>query len=189
MSDTPAPPARLPRDVTEEGDGIVVGDGAARIDVFVDFLCPFCKQFEERAAADLARLAADGTASVVYHPLAFLERLSTNHYSSRASAASGAAADGGAFVAFKDALFADQPEENGPGHGDDELVAIGAAAGLDEAAFGEAVRSQAYLPWTAYLTERAIEDGVSGTPSVFVDGAPVEPDPGAIEAAIGRVGQ
>ena len=50
MSDTPAPPARLPRDVTEEGDGIVVGDGAARIDVFVDFLCPFCKQFEERAA-------------------------------------------------------------------------------------------------------------------------------------------
>ena len=106
MSDSPTPPARLPADVTEEGDGIVIGDGPARIDVFVDFLCLFCRQFEERAGADLARLAADGSASVVYHPLAFLERLSTNHYPSRASAASGAASDGGAFTAFKDALFA-----------------------------------------------------------------------------------
>jgi protein-disulfide isomerase len=159
-----------------------------RIDLFVDFLCPFCRAFEEGSADVLGRLAAADAVDLVYHPVAFLERLSTAHYPSRASAASGAAADGGRFSAFKDALFANQPEEGGPGLDDEELVAIGAGVGLDSGSFGASVRDQAYLPWAAYVTAQAIEDGVSGTPSVFVDGDQVEADPAQIEAAVQRAG-
>jgi protein-disulfide isomerase len=180
----PQPPARIPSAATEEGDGIVVADGPARVDVFVDFLCPYCRAFEERAGESLNGLVASGAVNLVYHPVAFLERLSTAHYPSRASAASGAAADEGRFAEYKDALFAAQPEEGGPGLSDDELIAIGTSLGLDDA-FAARVRDQAYLPWTAFVTAQAIEDGVGGTPSVFVDGDQVDPDPGAIEAAAG----
>jgi protein-disulfide isomerase len=79
MSPGLQPPARVPADATVEGDGIVVGDGPVRVDVFVDFLCPFCRQFEERSAAGLEALVADGQVSLVYHPVAYLERLSTAH--------------------------------------------------------------------------------------------------------------
>lgn len=186
MSAAPQQPSRIPADATVEGDGIVIGDGPARVDLFVDFLCPFCRQFEERSAGELDKLVAEGAVSLVYHPVAFLERLSTAHYPSRASAAAGAASDDGKFLEFKDALFADQPEEGGPGHSGDELVQIGVSVGLDSERFSETVRAETYLPWTAFLTTQAVEDGVSGTPSVFVDGAPVEPDAGVIAAAIGR---
>lgn len=122
-----------------------------------NFLCPFCRQFEERAGSTLAGLVADGTASRVYHPGAFLERLSTAHYPSRASASSGGASDGGRFAEYRDALFANQPEEGGPELSDDELIALGVSVGLDSEGFGETVREQAYMPWTAYLTARAVE--------------------------------
>jgi protein-disulfide isomerase len=41
-----------------------------------------------------------------------------------------------------------------------------------------------YLPWAAYVTERAIERGVNGTPTVFVAGHPVPAHATAIEAAV-----
>ena len=42
----PAMPSRLPAGATPEGDGILVGNGPVRIDAYIDFLCPYCRQFE-----------------------------------------------------------------------------------------------------------------------------------------------
>ena len=39
-------PGHVPAGATPEGDGIVVGHGPVRVDAFIDFLCPFCRQFE-----------------------------------------------------------------------------------------------------------------------------------------------
>ena len=82
-------------------------------------------------------MVAEQLITLVYHPLGFLDRLSTTAYSSRASAASGCASDGGRFVAFKDALFADQPE-GGPGLSDEQLVAVGADVGSTSTASARA---------------------------------------------------
>ena len=41
-----------------------------------------------------------------------------------------------------------------------------------------------YLEWAAYVTTRAIERGVGGTPSVFVDGMPVPANARMIAAAV-----
>ena len=183
MNARPQPPESVPADATAEGDGVVVGEGPVRVDAFIDFLCPYCRQFEERSGSALKELVADGSVSIVYHPVAFLERLSTAHYSSRASAAAGAAADGGRFDSFKDTLFANQPEEGGPGHSDDELIALGAELGLGDD-FAGRVRDHAYLPWTAYVTEAAMEDGVDGIPTVFVAGEQIDSDPDALRAAV-----
>jgi protein-disulfide isomerase len=176
-------PERVPAGTREDGDGIVIGQGRATVDLFIDFLCPFCRQFEEASGAVLETMAAAGMSSLVYHPLGFLDRLSSTRYSSRAASASGCAADRRKFVDYKNALFANQPEEGGPGLSDEELAQLGLALGLDPG-FGRCVGDGRYLEWAAYVTTRAIERGVGGTPSVFVDGIPVPANARMIAAAV-----
>jgi protein-disulfide isomerase len=144
MPQAPAP-ERVPAGAPAEGDGIVIGAGPVTVDAYIDFQCPFCKQFEETAGPTLDRLVAEELTSIVYHPMAFLDRLSTDHYSSRASASSGCAADGGRFKEYARALFADQPPEGGPGLTDEELIEIGRAVGLTEPTFARCVLGRAYL--------------------------------------------
>jgi len=177
----------LPTGVTAEGDGIAIGETGVRVDAYIDFLCPFCRQFEAASGDALKQMVAAQLITLVYHPLGFLDRLSTTAYSSRASAASGCASDGGRFVAFKDALFAVQPEEGGPGLSDEQLVAVGEDVGLDVDTFGACVMAGRYLPWAAFVTERALERGVSGTPSVYVAGTPVPANARTIAAAVAAI--
>ena len=156
----PTIPERVPVGATPEGDGVVVGTGPVRIDAFIDFQCPFCKQFELSSGSTLAGLVADRLVSLVYHPMNFLDAASTTHYSTRAAASSGCAADQGRFVEYAHALFVNQPPEGGAGLTDAELAAIG--------------RSVA---------------GVSGTPTVLVDGDMVTPEAEVIAAAVARAGR
>ncbi len=158
----PIAPGRIPAGATPEGDGVVIGDGPVRVDAFIDFLCPFCRRFELSSGPALAGLAADGLASLAYHPMNFLDEASTTNYSTRAAAAS----------------------EGGPGLSDAELAGIGRAAGLADAAFAACLSDAPYLDWPPYVTARATALGVSATPTVLVAGAVVRPDARAITAAV-----
>ena len=182
----PAAPGRLPVGATVEGDGVMVGRGPVRVDAFIDFLCPFCRQFELSAGPALADLVAGGEVSLIYHPLNFLDAASTTSYSTRAAAASGCAADGGGFVAYAHALFVGQPPEGGPGLSNAELAALGRQAGLAGPAFTACVSAAPYLDWAPYVTARAAAAGVEATPTVLVAGAAVRPQPRAIAAAVAR---
>ena len=177
-------PPRVPDHTTADGDGVAVGTGPVVIDAYEDFLCPFCRMFEERSGATLHRLVDEELATVVYHPLGFLDRASTTAYSTRAAAASGCAADRGRFLAFHDILYANQPPEGGPGLSDEELIALGAQVGLTDDGFVTCVTEHAHLPWVAYVTERAIARGVSGTPTVMVEGVNIPANREMILAAV-----
>jgi protein-disulfide isomerase len=179
-------PSRVPAGATADGDGILVGRGPVRVDLYIDFLCPFCRQFELSSGEALAGLAADGRASLAYHPMNFLDQASTTNYSTRASAASGCAADQGRFVEYAHELFAGQPHEGGPGLSDAELVDLAAVAGLAEKEFGACVADGPYLDWPSYVTARASQAGVGGTPTVLVAGADISPEPDAITAAVAQ---
>jgi protein-disulfide isomerase len=184
----PAAPGHIPASATPEGDGILIGHGPVRVDAFIDFLCPFCRRFELAAGPALASLTADGLASVAYHPMNFLDEASTTNYSTRAAAASGCAADGGRFVPYAHALFVSQPPEGGPGLSDAELTGLGAAVGLDGAAFTGCVADAPYLDWPPYVTARAIALGVEATPTVLVAGTAVAPEARPISAAVAAAG-
>jgi protein-disulfide isomerase len=179
-------PGRLPAGATVEGDGVMVGHGPVRVDAFIDFLCPFCRQFELSSGPALADLVAGGEVSLVYHPLNFLDQASTTGYSTRAAAASGCAADGGRFVAYAHALFVGQPPEGGPGLSDAELAALGGQVGLVGPAFTGCVSGAPYLDWAPYVTARAAAAGVEATPTVLVAGAAVRPQARPIAAAVAR---
>jgi protein-disulfide isomerase len=179
-------PSRLPTGANADGDGVVIGRGPVQIDAFIDFLCPYCRQFELSAGSTLTRLVAAGRATLVYHPMNFLDQASTTNYSSRAASAAGCAADRGRFAEYAQALFASQPSEGGPGLTDAELVSIGGSIGLDVAAFAECVSAAPYLDWATWVTARATALGVEATPTVLVAGASVNPEARAIEIAVAK---
>jgi protein-disulfide isomerase len=177
-------PVPVPRGATPDGDGIVVGSGPVVVDAYIDFQCPFCRQFEENAGPTLDAMVVSRQISLVHHPMNFLDAASTNHYSTRAAASSGCASDGGRFNEYAHALFANQPPEGGPGLSDEQLIELGTLVGLPAAEFGRCVTSGKYLEWPSYVTELAIARGVNATPTVFVQGTPVPANPVMIAAAV-----
>jgi protein-disulfide isomerase len=164
----------VPRGAT--ATGVAVGDADAKVsvDLYLDYQCPACKNFEDLAAPTLDQLVEDGTVKLVYHPIAYLNRYSTTEYSTRAAAAAGAAVEAGRFAEFTRILYANQPPEGGAGLSNDKLVELGRQAGVDSATFADDVRSQKFAGWVASLTEAASKRGVTGTPTVLVDGQPLE---------------
>jgi protein-disulfide isomerase len=177
----------VPSGATSEGDGIAIGNGPARVDVFIDFQCPFCKRFELAAQPTIDKLLDQQMVSFVRHPMNFLDRVSATAYSTRAAAASAAAADADMFNEYARALFISQPPEGGPGLSDAELVELGEEIGVSDPAFAQTIRRGLYLPWPEYVTQRAVARGVGGTPSLFVDGIPVPARPDVLHEAVQRV--
>jgi protein-disulfide isomerase len=174
--------SNAPAGTPADGGGIALGDGPVRVDTYIDFLCPFCRMFEEQNGKALDELSDGGYITLVYHPLGFLDRLSTTRYSTRAAAASGCASDEGGFRQYLYTLYDNQPPEGSAGLSDEELIQLGLQTGLDER-FGRCVLNGVYIPWAEYETAMAIQRGVSGTPSVYVDGVPVPASANAIAAA------
>jgi protein-disulfide isomerase len=174
-----------PAVAVDEGTGFAAGTGPVTIDIYEDFICPACGDFESSAGPAITQLVTDGKVTVVYHPIAILDRYSSTQYSTRAAAASAAAAQGGKFVEFHNALFARQPEENSAGLSDAALIEIGNSVGLSDAAFTRAVTDGTYRGWSAKVTDTASARGVTGTPTVLVAGKAIDrPTPEALTAAV-----
>ena len=179
----PSVPSRVPSSATPEGDGVVVGDGPVSVDVYIDFLCPFCRRFELSSGPALTAMVAEHRISLGYHPMNFLDQASTTRYSTRSAASSGCAADQDRFVDYAHALFENQPPEGSAGLSDTELIAIGESVGLGPA-FASCVSQGQYLDWPPYVTARALAAGVEATPAVLVAGVAIAAESKAIAAAV-----
>jgi protein-disulfide isomerase len=173
-----------PPGATDNGTGFTVGSGASTVDIYEDFICPHCKEFEDASGSAVEQLGTQGKARVVYHPIAILDGSSTTNYSTRAAAASACAAAGGKFREYAKALFAQQPSEGSAGLSDDQLVQIGTSIGLSESSFGSCVRDGTYKSWVQHVTDEASASGVTGTPTVKVNGNEVQPTAEAITSVV-----
>ncbi|MEV0427148.1 thioredoxin domain-containing protein [Micromonospora sp. NPDC050495] len=179
-----------PPGANDAGTGIVEGTGKVTIDLYEDYQCPACRQFQETSGATLKQLVSEGKAKVVFHPVAFLNRFSTTEYSTRSSAASGCAAKGGKFSEFTDQLFARQPPENSAGLSNDELIDIGAGVGLNRDDFASCVQDGTYRSWTEHVTDEASKAGVTSTPTIKVNGRDVaDRSPEGLRAAVEAAGK
>ncbi|SCF40700.1 Protein-disulfide isomerase [Micromonospora purpureochromogenes] len=180
----------VPPGANDAGTGIVIGDAPVTIDLYEDYLCPACKQFQQVSGATIDQLVKDGKARVVFHPVAYLNRFSTTEYSTRSSAASGCAAKGGKFKEFTDTLFARQPAEGSAGLSNDELIDIGAGVGLNRDEFGSCVKDGTFKSWTEKVTDDASRSGVTGTPTIKVNGRQVaDRTPAGVTAAVEAAGK
>lgn len=155
---------------TEDPYGLPVGSGPVTVEIFSDFMCPACAQFDQMVRPVLADYLADDTITLVYRPIAIMDRATTTNYSTRAAAAAGCAADGGAVDEFFEALMTGQPSGSETGYSDDEIIEIGTTVGLDPETFGQCVQDGTYRDWVRQSTNDSSDRGVPGTPTVFVDG-------------------
>ncbi|TQS43599.1 DsbA family protein [Cryptosporangium phraense] len=176
----------LPTAATKTGVPVGKTSAPVTVDIYLDFQCPICKQFEATSGPTLQKYVDEGTVKIDYHPVAYLDRFSSGtKYSSRSSAASGCASDAGKFPEFLTALYDNQPEENGKGLTDAKMISLAAGAGITGDTFTKCVNDQAYANWTKSVTDEASKSGVNGTPTVKVDGTALDnPTTAALTAAI-----
>ncbi len=152
------------------------------ITVYADYLCPYCNQFEADQMPQIRQWVRDGTATLELHPIALLDRMSRgSDYSTRSAAAAACVADHDpdAFLAFDTSLRAHQPSEGTRGLTDDRLVALAEQAGATDDDVAGCITRRDFAGWVADATDRAVHDavpnsslrGITGTPTVIVDGA------------------
>jgi protein-disulfide isomerase len=182
-------PETVPADATDEY-GLVVGeaDAPTELVIYEDPQCPNCAALEAEVGEDLAAAVEAGDVRVEYRVVSFLDPASSNDYSSRAANALVAAYDVGGpevFMALHETLFAEQTPEGGPGHEDDQLVTFAVEAGADEDEIRPLIEDKAYGQWVENATGAMSENGVNGTPTVFVDGEQAENPLTAIQGVLG----
>lgn len=156
-------------------------DAPVHIVTYVDYLCPFCGQFETANGAFLEELVASGQATLEVHPVTILDRLSQgSEYSTRAASAAGCVAEYApeSFLDFNAAMFAQQPAEGTRGLTNDEIAEIAATAGADSDEVASCIRDARYKGWFKADTQRVLDDedlknpttGQFGTPTIMVNG-------------------
>ncbi|MGF0317598.1 DsbA family protein [Nocardia fluminea] len=175
-SDESTSAAQLPATggaVTETGT-VVIGnpDAKVKVRVVADLQCPACKQFEAANGETLAKAAADGTASVEYQIISFLDKASTNQYSSRAANASFCVAksDTTKYQSWLQTMFEKQPAEGGAGLSNDELVQIATDVGYTDPAVATCIDDKPYNDYIQQVTQTTLQSGVKSTPSVYING-------------------
>lgn len=160
--------------------GVAVGDEGATHEVVIyeDFLCPVCGVLENEAGDALASAIDEGRARVEFRPVNFLGRY--GDFSMDAANAFAVVLDAeGPEVAkeFHDAVYADQPAEDADDFpGSDWFIEKAVEAGASEEAVTAGIEEGAFEDWVDNATGAASEAGVTGTPTVLLDGEPV---PGA----------
>jgi protein-disulfide isomerase/uncharacterized membrane protein YphA (DoxX/SURF4 family) len=184
----PAPTGAVPANASL-ADGVTVGKATAPVtlDLWEDPQCPVCAQFESQVGSQVSTWVSSGTVKVRYHVISFLDSQSSTKYSSRAANAlyAAAAVSPDAFAKLHQTLFANQPAEGSAGLPDDQLVTYAQQAGASAAAAD--ISAGTYANYVQRATEQSSKDGVTGTPTVKVNGQPVEtPTLDAVKAAVAK---
>ncbi len=155
--------------------GLSLGDASApaTIDVFEDFQCPACKYFTESIETQvIPNLVDTGKARYVFHTYPFLDGgiASDGGESDQAANAAMCANEQGKFWEMHATLFANWDGENQGGFSNTRLQAMAKSIGLDMNAFNACFTTNKYKADIQADMDLGVKMGVSGTPTVFVNG-------------------
>jgi protein-disulfide isomerase len=171
-------------------DGVVFGKkAAATVDLYEDFGCPICKEFENQVSHKLDAQVRANLAQVRFHPISILDGNFTTPYSTMAGNAALCVSDVSVddFVAFHNLLYGSfQPAEGTAGPGNTELIALARRAVPKSkiAQVSNCITSQQYVPLLKKLTDNASKAGIHATPTVLVNGRSVSHTASALFGAI-----
>lgn len=172
------PNAPLPVGVSAPLYGAPVGTVETPVlDVYEDFQCPACAQLEAALGPTLEEMVTAGQVKVNYIPMNFLDRNLGNDSSTRAASAFGCAVDAGVAQQYHGVVFANQPADEGTGYTQEQLKAFGEQAGIAGPAldtFNSCVDNLTYTGWATLGNEAAGERGVTGTPTLYLNGEKVD---------------
>ncbi|AHH94518.1 thioredoxin domain-containing protein [Kutzneria viridogrisea] len=152
-------------------DGVITAgkpDAKVKVDVWEDFICPACGEFEKRDNAQIDKALAEGKLQVRYHIVNMLDRSSVPAgYSTLAGNATLAAAKAGKFADYHSSLFNSQPREGSEGYTADQLINLGQRIGITGDQFANDVRNSTYTSKvTANYDAVKEQPWYKGTPTV-----------------------
>jgi protein-disulfide isomerase len=92
-----------------------------------------------------------------------------------------------AFKKFHDTLYANQPEEGTAGPDNDQLVEWAVQAGADRPEVSRKIEEGTFDQWVVDATDAMSKEGVTGTPTIVIDGRKLDPQEGMqrLLAAVG----
>jgi protein-disulfide isomerase len=147
--------------------GVRVGapDAKVTMDLWVDYSCPHCQEFEATNNATLTTLVASGKLAVTYHNIQIV-----TDYGTEAGSASACLAvhDPNAWPAFNAALYTNHTAATDSWTASDFAQFAAANGGGD--ATQKCTTDGTYKSWIAANTEASATAGVSGTPTMLIDG-------------------
>jgi len=153
---------------------------ATVVELYVDWSCPVCRDFEGAYSEELTSRVATGDIELEVHPIAILDRaFLDSEYSSRAANAAACVAEHtpDAFLDVQYGFFAAQPDEGTVGYNDAQLIELLEIVGVTDAAVVSCVENGDFREWVAAITvstvaraDLANDDGGFGTPTVVIDG-------------------
>jgi protein-disulfide isomerase len=170
MNNMATAPAESPASasIDESTGAISIGEGPDVLQTYVDFMCPYCGDFEENWGETVSEQVSAGVLTLEVYPVAILDRASQGtEFSTRAANAMYCVAEDNPDAAypFLDLMFANQPAETTPGLTDEEIVSFAERAGAPGAA--ECIADRTYADFVTQTTEQ-LPGG--GTPAVLLNG-------------------
>jgi len=156
-----------------EGYGIVFNKGLSgvpKIDIWEDFQCPVCRDFEAVNNKQIREWIDTKKVVAVFHPLSFIGAESA--YMANAAACS---ADESKFLAYHEALYANQASAENSGKWDaTTLIGLGANMGITSKNFAECVSSAKYQDWVTNVANDGQSKKINSTPTVLINGKEIE---------------
>ncbi len=148
----------------QSGKGVTVGKADAKntIELYLDFRCPHCKDFEDQSGSTIDQLINEGKAKVTYNPLMFVDP----EISPRAANGFACAAAAGKARGYADALYSNF----GQAWTNAQLIDLGKKLGINDSSFAECVNTNKYAQWLQSVSAASDQRGVTGTPTVYING-------------------
>lgn len=190
----PAGPATAPSNVASGQAYLSYGAPADSdkpvVEIHLDFMCPFCGEFDKANAEDISTMIENQEAQIHMVPRRFLDAQSTTgDYSTRAANAYVCMyeQDPKASLSFQQLLFENQPEEGSAGLSDEQIRGFAEQAGATEETLS-CLEKQTYRPWVRQVVEPYAAEKKQGTPYVEINGTKAEIDrfktPGELRSAV-----
>ena len=150
------------------GQPLVLGQSGARVrlTLYEDFHCPHCADFEEELGPTITAEQEAGRVVVELYPMSFIDG-----GSAAAANAMACAAESGFGQSYYLGLFANHTLQ----WSDSQLLDLaGKVAPRVPAGFDSCVKTSAHRSWVESVNAAAAAKGVNSTPTVFLDGRPVD---------------
>jgi protein-disulfide isomerase len=180
---------------SRQTDGAVLvgqpGAKAPKLELFEDFQCPICHEFEKSTGSTIKKLAAQGKVNVLYYPFwLFKQQAEPIRGNSQRAANAALCAPADKWVQYHDAIYKNQPEEGSNGFSNKDLIGWAKDLGFDTPQFEKCVnggQKQAQIDKMTDYAEQARK--VTGTPTAFLNGQSLDLNnvllrPSALEKAI-----
>ena len=161
---------------SRQADGAILaakpGAKAPKLELFEDFQCPICHEFENSSGSTIKRLAAEGKVNVLYYPFwLFKQQTEPIRGNSQRAANAALCAPADKWIQYHDAIYKHQPAEGSKGFSNKDLIGWAKDLGFATPQFQQCVNGNQKQSQIDQMTNYAEQTRkVTGTPTVFLNG-------------------